>query len=257
MTKSNQDFRSFGVEENRKIRPEECNQSLFPLADSRRSDLFPVIFAKEIVDAIKRHGDSNQNHEVCGVLVGDLFSDDKGHYLSIKFSIEGKHASHNLSQVTFTPKTWEHIQSTMDLHYVSHKIVGWYHTHPGFGIFLSRMDCFIHENFFNLPWQVAYVYDPISKADGLFVWNSDKLEQQKYLVPEDSQSIRRESKHVDWKSARRSMLLNDVSGESKLPQIKKNKLSITGMHKKIMSAATDFTSFIRSKLPKNSNASDD
>src|SRR5205823_14556508 len=49
-------------------------------------------------------------------------------------------------------------------------IVGWYHTHPDFGIFLSGHDLFIHQHFFNQPLQVAYVVDPIRQTRGFFQW---------------------------------------------------------------------------------------
>lgn len=41
----------------------------------------------------------------------------------------------------------------------SEEIVGWAHTHPGFGVFLSNFDKEQHLRFFPEPWQVAYVMD--------------------------------------------------------------------------------------------------
>lgn len=39
------------------------------------------------------------------------------------------------------------------------EIVGWGHTHPGFGVFLSSFDKKQHQRFFPEPWQIAYVMD--------------------------------------------------------------------------------------------------
>ncbi|NLJ81172.1 MAG: LysM peptidoglycan-binding domain-containing protein [Firmicutes bacterium] len=39
------------------------------------------------------------------------------------------------------------------------EIVGWVHTHPGFGVFLSNFDKEQHLRFFSQPWQIAYVID--------------------------------------------------------------------------------------------------
>ena len=74
----------------------------------------------------------------------------------------------------------------MDKDHPDARIVGWYHTHPGFGIFLSGMDLFIQDNFFNLPWQVAFVYDPTSEEEGLFVWHAGKSEPEPFLLQEDT-----------------------------------------------------------------------
>lgn len=47
--------------------------------------------------------------------------------------------------------------------------VGWYHSHPGFGIFLSGYDSVITGSIFNSPWHLAIVLDPISNvAPGIF-----------------------------------------------------------------------------------------
>ena len=65
----------------------------------------------------------------------------------------------------------------MDRKYKDKKIVGWIHTHPNFGIFLSENDRFIQQNFFTDANQVAYVVDPIQNDEGFFFWVNEKLER--------------------------------------------------------------------------------
>jgi hypothetical protein len=79
--------------------------------------------------------------------------------------------------VTFTHEAWEHVHSELDRRYPGEKIVGWYHSHPGFGIFLSREDMFIHENFFSEWWQVAYVVDPLAGEEGIFGWRDGTVQE--------------------------------------------------------------------------------
>jgi proteasome lid subunit RPN8/RPN11 len=45
--------------------------------------------------------------------------------------------------------------------------VGWYHTHPGHGIFMSSTDKKNHA-MYHKPWQVALVVDPIHRTFGFF-----------------------------------------------------------------------------------------
>jgi hypothetical protein len=66
--------------------------------------------------------------------------------------------------VTFTQETWNKIHADLEKHYSKLRIVGWYHTHPGFGVEFSDMDLFIQKNFFGAPTQIALVTDPISGA---------------------------------------------------------------------------------------------
>jgi hypothetical protein len=62
----------------------------------------------------------------------------------------------------------------MDSRFADRAIVGWYHSHPDFGIFLSDRDVFIHEHFFNSPGQIAFVVDPVRKDEGVFAWHDAK-----------------------------------------------------------------------------------
>ena len=78
------------------------------------------------------------------------------------------------------------IHETLETKYPGKKIVGWYHTHPGFGIFLSGMDLFIQNNFFNQPWQIATVYDPKAEEEGTFIWRGGKSSRESILVENDT-----------------------------------------------------------------------
>ncbi len=130
-----------------------------------------VTVAAAVVQAIHRHARGSMQAEVCGVLIGDERPDGT----LIEAAIPGENAAQGGAHVTFTQDTWEHIYSVKDRDYPEKRIVGWYHSHPGFGIFLSRHDAFIHENFFSAPFQVAWVYDPHSEDEGCFGWMDGKL----------------------------------------------------------------------------------
>lgn len=61
--------------------------------------------------------------------------------------------------------TQEHIQTVqraLDDSERGEEIVGWAHTHPGFGVFLSTFDKEQHERYFPHSWQVAYVMDNLA-----------------------------------------------------------------------------------------------
>ena len=127
----------------------------------------------EVARQIRQHARSNSKTEVCGVLIGD----DRNGGLSIEASIAGVNAAQAGTHVTFTQDTWEHIYKVKDAKYPESRIVGWYHSHPGFGVFLSDHDTFIHKNFFSSPLQVAWVYDPHSDEEGCFGWVGSRLER--------------------------------------------------------------------------------
>ena len=106
-----------------------------------------------------------------------LIGQDRDHRIEVAACIEGQNAEEAGAHVTFTQDTWEHIYAIKDQKYPEQRIVGWYHSHPGFGVFLSDHDTFIHKNFFSSPGQVAWVFDPHSDEEGCFGWVGDRIER--------------------------------------------------------------------------------
>src|SRR5688572_7726054 len=149
-------------------------EAAFPGAFQRD---FRIHFDEKVHDEVKKHAAETVDVELCGVLVGKVLRDRDGPYLTVTGSIRGEHAKHDGAQVTFTHDTWDHVHKEKDARYPKEQIVGWYHTHPGFGIFLSGMDLFIHEFFFNGATQIAHVIDPRSGDEGVFTWRSGKVER--------------------------------------------------------------------------------
>jgi proteasome lid subunit RPN8/RPN11 len=156
-----------------------------PGVQGTRLGQYQAVVRRMVLDEIHGHGKSITAAEVCGVLVGNVYRDEHGPYLYIGSAIRGDRASGLATQVTFTAETWSAIQVVMDRDHPDERIVGWYHTHPGFGIFLSGMDLFIQDHFFNLPWQVAFVYDPIGGDEGMFFWREGKADRQAFLIEEE------------------------------------------------------------------------
>lgn len=122
--------------------------------------------------AIYDHVYSHDDHEVGGVLVGRMTDDSLP---IVTGSIAALEADGQRASVTFTHDAWSSIHSTMDRDFPGEQIVGWYHSHPGFGIFLSTYDRFIHDNFFSDVRQIAYVVDPQAGTEGIFHWRDGKL----------------------------------------------------------------------------------
>lgn len=150
---------------------------------------FRVFISEAAFDRAVARGDADTSREIGGVLVGQLLRDDSGPYLSITDTIDALHADEQGAEVTFTHATWTHIHEQMDKQFADSAVVGWYHTHPGFGIFLSDRDQFIHKSFFNVAHQVALVYDPKSKEHGVFVWrDNDIARARRYWIGAREQS---------------------------------------------------------------------
>ncbi|MBE2201444.1 MAG: hypothetical protein IAE79_22725 [Anaerolinea sp.] len=133
------------------------------------------------------HALSSPNREVAGVLVGPRpeKQPDGRYNVYITDTIIAKYTVMHGASVTYTPESWRYMNDQLWERYPDESaiMVGWYHTHPGFGIFLSGMDQFIHQNFFIQKWHVAMVLDPIAKTGGFFSWDRQKTRVNRYEFP--------------------------------------------------------------------------
>jgi proteasome lid subunit RPN8/RPN11 len=127
---------------------------------------------RRVRERIYKHVYDNDDHEVGGVLVGRLGPQALP---VVTGAIAALEADGRRASVTFTHDAWSSIHEKLDRDYPDQQIVGWYHSHPGFGIFLSEHDRFIHDNFFSDPSQIAYVVDPHAGTEGVFGWQDGKL----------------------------------------------------------------------------------
>lgn len=152
----------------------------FPKKKFPSAPTFRIVISRRAHEAVWQHarGSLNQSREdatkiveVGGILIGDVYKDENGPFLEITGAIVARHTKNEGTQMTFTPETWMHLNDVKSKKYPDARIVGWYHTHPRFGIFLSDMDKFIHKHHFPQPWTTALVVDPVQESEGFFVWS--------------------------------------------------------------------------------------
>ena len=138
-------------------------------------DSVQVYIKQDVYKRIEKFAKEEMSKEVGSILIGDYVDEKDRKTVVISNYIEAKYTDASASTLTFTHETWDYVYKEKDKKYPDKKIVGWQHTHPGYGIFLSNYDIFIQENFFNLPWQIAYVVDPIADTRGFFEWKNEKV----------------------------------------------------------------------------------
>lgn len=139
----------------------------------------PIYLDRRTADAIERHALSDTSVELGGILLGKECVDPATGepFVWVTQSLEARHYANTQASFTYTHDSWEEITRERDRLHPEFDIVGWYHTHPSFGIFLSHHDLFIHQHFFAQPLQVAYVVDPINQTRGFFQWRDGGLAQ--------------------------------------------------------------------------------
>lgn len=138
-----------------------------------------IYISQRTYKAIHRFTKDKTTTESGGVLVGRVIEEFGKTNIIIDGFIEGKYCEATPTTLKFTHETWEQIHADLQKKYPDEKILGWIHTHPDFGIFLSEYDKFIQSNFFNGEDQIAYVVDPIQHIEGFYFWINGNIERCK------------------------------------------------------------------------------
>jgi len=139
-----------------------------------------IFMAVSVFNEVLDYSKQDIAKELGGVLIGEYSRENKAEFIKITDFLIAKHTQRDGTYIKFTPETWSNIDVEMKAkRFWNKRIVGWYHTHPGWGVFLSEDDLFIQRNFFDLPWQIALVVDPIKNEQGLFVWEGGNVVKSK------------------------------------------------------------------------------
>lgn len=113
--------------------------------------------------------------ERIGLLLGEVSVEGKKRVIHVTESVPALDAPGSRTSVKLTPRDWASLLERRDRDYPHLRLVGWFHTHAGWGVFLSDADVFAHRHFFAHPNMVAHVMDPIAGRDGFFHWRDGSI----------------------------------------------------------------------------------
>ena len=153
-------------------------QNILQMGEHAQGDKNIYISQKAYKD-IRAFTKNKTEVESGGILVGDTIEEFGKTNIMVRGFIEAKYSEGTATTLKFTHETWEYVHAQVDKRFRGMRIVGWIHTHPNFGIFLSEYDKFIQNNFFSDQNQIAYVVDPIQKTEGFFFWKNEDIERCK------------------------------------------------------------------------------
>ncbi len=164
-------------------RPDQDRQYAVVGCGARDEVDLPIFVDLDVMREMEGHARTNTRVELGGVLLGGKFLDENGKsFVVIHEAIRAEHYEATRGSFKFTHDTWAEITRQRDQFPSEFKLVGWYHTHPDWGVFLSGMDMFICDNFFNDNLDVALVIDPCRGDRGWFHWHDKSGQRVKRRV---------------------------------------------------------------------------
>ncbi|KZL49925.1 hypothetical protein A2T98_10095 [Nodularia spumigena CENA596] len=102
-----------------------------------------------------------------GILFGNAYTDDEyGVYVEITAAVAAPATMGTGAYLEFTAESWLGIMDYAKAAHPSANIVGWYHSHPNIGVFMSGTDMRTQRAFFYHPWCLSIVCDPVRNEIG-------------------------------------------------------------------------------------------
>ncbi len=128
--------------------------------------------------ALTNHLEANTSVEQGGILFGQAYNDSEhGIYVEITAAVPAPATIGTGAHLEFTSDSWQGIMDYAKSTHPEANIVGWYHSHPNIGVFMSGTDMRTQRAFFYHPWCVSIVYDPVRKQIGCFLGEEAKRVQ--------------------------------------------------------------------------------
>jgi proteasome lid subunit RPN8/RPN11 len=129
----------------------------------------PLVFVRrEAYERLLRDAGADTRREHGGILLGQVFEDPGGrYYLIVESAVLAADTLGSPVHLQFSHESWQTVWERMDGR-DDLAIVGWFHTHPGLGVFLSGTDRRTQALYFSQPWQLAVVLDPENNEIGFF-----------------------------------------------------------------------------------------
>ena len=130
-------------------------------------EVLPVYIDFDVLVSVTKHALEGLPNEVIGFLLGNPYTWNGATFVHITASIRGQSVASETS-VAFAQDSLADVAESIKRHHPDKEIVGWYHSHPGYGCFLSPTDITSHRSCFTMPYHVALVVDPVRKEAAFY-----------------------------------------------------------------------------------------
>ncbi len=127
------------------------------------------------------HALAHPDHEVAGLLLGGV-GYGRPPFCRCDRAFPARFCWEEPTSVTLTFQTWDDLARRQRRLAPHLSIVGWYHSHPGLGIFLSPDDVVAHLAAFGIEGTCAVVIDPHRREWQGFVLDGGSLRPASLLV---------------------------------------------------------------------------
>lgn len=141
----------------------------------KTSNELQVVLEELVWLDVFEHATSHSNQEIGGILLGEYFCDKGKKYVLVQHALSATQGQSFSGAFIFTLDALIELERQREILFPRLRVLGWYHSHPGFGVFYSSIDAFSHRTQFTAPFHIGMVVDPLDKKAGFFTWLKNQL----------------------------------------------------------------------------------
>lgn len=144
---------------------------------------FDLYLSKLAEEKIRNHAMSRLEPriEIMGLLLGTIYKHGGREYVLAR-DVVTTDLDASLISVRFDRQGFEKLFESLDESGFDYIIVGWYHSHPGHGCFLSQTDIDTQVSMFNRPFHSALVIDPVNMEIETFMVENGRSYHRPFAV---------------------------------------------------------------------------
>jgi len=152
---------------------------------------FPLYLTQAVSERIRRHGERGaaQGREVLGLLVGELWRTD-GESFAVVRDTATTALEATAFHVRFDRRAFARLFAALDRVGYEYLVLGWYHSHPGYGCFLSPTDLSTQRRMFRETYHSALVIDPVRRRIEVYALRNRAVEHRPFAVWKPTPSLR-------------------------------------------------------------------
>ncbi|HIP73278.1 MAG TPA: hypothetical protein EYH05_17995, partial [Anaerolineae bacterium] len=153
---------------------------------------------------VTEHALGDSRREVGGLLLGRVFQGERPgiFHVAVDEALPDRRGVGRSATFAFTHESWGILCDEAKARFPNYRIVGWYHSHPNYGIFYSSVDQHSHQTYFDKPWLVGLVVDPKRNQGGFFSASSHGVDQ----LPGFYERVEDEGWFVQWNNSERTAI---------------------------------------------------
>ncbi|MEZ4885092.1 MAG: Mov34/MPN/PAD-1 family protein [Chitinophagales bacterium] len=145
-------------------------------------DMLSVFIHYEAYQKLWEHVRLDFHNELGGAMLGYYGSDNGNEFIVVTdvFNQPPEYFS-TPTMLRFTGQFYDDLEeyvTQIEAQYPNILRLGLYHTHPNYGVFLSKTDAKTFKGIFKDPFQIAMVVDPVREEDGVFFWIGSELSRR-------------------------------------------------------------------------------